>query len=533
VSASAPAAERVIPAAALRLAGAADPAEPPAAPGDGPEWRPGTAAGDVRALVDTVGPEAGWAGLGDFSRALRAAGVLDNDAVALPGTFALLPYGVRLVAGFAALVGRACEARGFEEHDYPFVAPPEALAGMERVLPVRHRVLYAGAAEALAAGEPQLVLCPTGEPVVYSHWARLVRGAGDLPLRVFRRARYYRPISRGKHRAQGVFRSVEAGDVFEFHGCYADEPGQQAELGGMAGMLRAVADAWRVPVLWGVRPPWTNHADVSRWTLGGDVPLPTGTTVQVACLYDQGQIFSGAFGVRFAAPGGQRTPFQLSGAVTRRMVLAHLFLGMHAGGELLVHPDVAPHPAAIVLRPGAEDDAPFVAELAARLAQAGCRSSLVVAARNDDARRECLRLRRAGTPVVILVQGRRSPDDRLKVVLTRADTHGEASLFAASAAEAAAPVPAVLRAVGRAYDLRVRGFAAAQRVAASTEAEVRDGVRARRVTVCPLDASAGAVAALERGVAGEVLGFAPGAAPAPCVVTGVPVSTVAFVSGRV
>ncbi len=497
-------------------------------------WRPGASTTDTRGLVETVGPDLGWATFGTFSRALRTAGVLDNEGVALPGVFVLLPLGVRLVEALARTVRTAFEARGLSEHDYPFLAPAETLIALERVMPVRQRVLYAVRSPQVGREPADTILCPTGEPVVYEHWRARVRSTRDLPIRIYRRARYFRPVARGKGRAQGVFRSAEAGDVFEFHSCYESLAQQQEELRGFAAMLEEVTAAWHVPVLWGIRPPWTNESAVSRWTLGGDVPLPVGATVQVGCLYDQGQILSRAFGITCCDEGGARTyPYQAAGAITRRLVLAHLFLGMHAGGELLVHPDVAPDQIVVVLQPGVAGTDPALGEILATVGSTGFRVSGITVDRRERNRPEILRLRRAGTPLLLLVQGRRSSDDRLKIVLTRADTHQEAVIFADSVADIAPVLSVVLREIGEAFDQRTRSFVERQQVWALTRPEVREIVASHRIAGCPLVRDAQVVREVESESIGEVLSFSVGQQQQPCVVTGQPTDSVAWISHRV
>jgi len=495
------------------------------------EWTP-PPSGAPLPWVTTCKEPGKWLDSGAFSSALKPAGILDHRAIAVPGAVVVLPYGMRLIKQFQELIRRFYQQFGLEEYEYPTVAPLEIYDPIQDILPLDNKLLHLGTDSDFAQQRPQATLCPSGEATIYAHWKTIVRSPADLPLRVYRQARYYRPTPSGKHSGRSIFRPLESADVFEFHCGFAGyEEGQQASSDYFA-MLRAIASAAHVPTLWSTRPPWTNNRGVAEWAIGGDVPLPSGNTVQTASLYNQGQIFSRACGIRFKQGGKLMHPYHITGAITRRLAYVHLMLGMYESGALFVHPDFSPDQVAIVFQQRMQDDSAHIQKLLDTLTSYGLRLKLDrVEGKNSIAHvRRSNRLR--GVPLEILVQGRRNPNDRFRVVLTRADTYGEAILFEDMLLTIGLLVPPIVHNVGVAYVQRVRQFFERQCCFAS-RTSLNDILGARRVAVCPLVASEKNTLEVDGWHRGEILGYARGHDTRPCVLTGERTDTVALISPRV
>ncbi|MGF1430805.1 hypothetical protein [Kitasatospora sp. LaBMicrA B282] len=491
-------------------------------------WQPPHDGSTVRALADTALGDPSF-DLGRFARWLREADVLDQDPIELPGATVTLPHGMRLIRRFDELAMRTYEQAGFEQYDYPMLVPDSVLTPTRRIMPLDGALVYAGDDEDWAAGRKRMVLTPTGEGAVYTHWAKLVRTRQDLPLLTYRRARYFRPARSGR----SVFRAIEAPDIFEFQACYADRAEAEQGLRTAVAMARTLAERMHVPVLWSRRPPWTNNEGVSETTIGGDVPLPHGGTLQVGCLYDQGQRFSRVYDVGFRDGAERHHTHHVTGALTRRLVLTHLMLGMDADGELLVHPDLAPTQVALTLTTEDARDRAEAEQLVARLTEAGLRCELRIAPARGAAGRLHRRWRRQGVPLRVYLQPRRDPADRIRAVVVRADTREEAVLLPEHLADLAEPLVPAVAEVGHGYRRRAFGFAADQCHPAHDEAAVRKVLAQRAVALTPLAATKEAVVTVAGWGLGEVLGFRESASPAPCAVTGVPTTTLAYVSPRV
>ncbi|MFD7097793.1 hypothetical protein [Streptomyces xanthophaeus] len=491
------------------------------------DWEPPRGGTKVRALVDSAQPHREGFDLGRFANWLRDADVLDQAPIELPGATVTLPYGTRIIRRFNDIVERAGEQAGFEEYDYPMLVPDSVLEPTRALLPLKGSLLYAGSDDDWDADRRRMVLTPTGEGAVYTHWAKTVRSRSDLPILAYRKARYFRPARAGR----SVFRAIESQDIYEFQACYPDRSTARQGFARAIDMARHVGKALHVPVLWSTRPPWTNNTQVSETTIGGDVPLPHGATLQVGCLYDQGRRFSSLYGVGFREGGEQGHTHHVTAALTRRLVLTHLMLGMDSDGEMLLHPDIAPVQVAVTLTGSAPDERADAERLVARLAAVGVRCDL----RADGDRRSVgslhRRWRRQGVPLRIYLQPRRDPQDRTRAVVVRADTREEAVLLPDRLEDLADLLPAALAEVGTGYRRRAWSFAQRQcRPADATT--VRSVLAERAVAVAPLTATEAAVATVAHWKLGEVLGFRRAPEPAACVVTGRPTTTVAYISPR-
>jgi prolyl-tRNA synthetase len=491
-----------------------------------PEWAP------VAAIPGERRPTAVAPTLGDFSAALARAGILDNRAVGLAGSVVALPYGVELLNLFRDRVHAVYREHGLEEHEYPALAPVSCMRPVEELFDLDGRILLAAPRGDADGREPDVALLPSGEAVIYTHWAKTVSKRRDLPLRMYRRARYFRPVSRGRHAGRGVFYAMEHDDIFEFHCAYAHRDEQRAELPGHWEVLKRVARALHVPVLWSTRPPWTNHRAVADWAIAGDVPLPIRATTQVAALYNQGTRFSRPFGVGFREHGEMHHTVQLCGYVSRRMLLVHLLLGMTPAGGFSLHPDVAPVQVALLARPTDGSHEAVVRTVAGELSAAAIRLRLSVL---DPAAPIATALdtwTARGTPLVVMLIGAPGGES-LKIVVRRSDSEEEAVLAAgAGGSELTALCRELLEEIGASWRRNVERFVAARVTEVDDAESVRQALEERLVAVCPLAAEERAVTEVDGWGPGEVLGFCRGEAQRDCVATGRAVETVALVSPR-
>ncbi|MFI5758523.1 hypothetical protein [Streptomyces sp. NPDC051569] len=506
-----------------------DQGEPPAPPrprADALPWQPPRDGATVIPLTAADGA-AGRFDMRRFAGWLRDADVIDQGPIELPGATVTLPYGMRLMRRFDGIVRQVYERRGYEEYDYPLLVPSSVLEPSRKIMPLDGALLFAGDDADWGAERKRMVLTPTGEGAVYTHWAQMVRTSADLPVRAYRRTRYFRPARSGR----SVFRAIEASDVYEFQACFADDATAREGFTDAVAMARRLCAEMHVPALWGTRPPWTNNAGVADVTVGGDVPLPQGTTIQVGSVYQQGRRFSEIYGVGYRDRTGFHHTHHVTGALTRRLVLMHLMLGMDAAGELLVHPDLAPVQVAVTLSGGDAQEQDEARALVDQLGRLGVTGSLDITDDRKQVGRLHQRWRRQGVPLRVYLQSRRRPGDRTRAVVVRADTRHEAVLLTDNAAQLAELLPAALDEVGTGYLARTREFVRRQCHPADRN-NVREILAARAVAVTPLRATREAVTEAGSWGLGEVLGLRRLTEPALCVVTGEPTSTVAYLSPR-
>ena len=506
----------------LPLAVEFDAPTPPARPGE-LDWKPGS--DQPVALGERAGSQ--YVSLGQFSSWLHQAKILDPHAIALPGAYVLLGSGVAIVARMEQVVRQHYVHAGYSEWDFPFLVPPDALDPSRLVIPLHNALMLVGNDDDWAERQPREVLSPTGESSAYTYWARTVRNRRDLPQRMFRRARYYRPATAGR----SIMRGVESADVFEFQSCNPDAETNAADFGRAVEMCRQVCADMHVPVMVSLRPPWTNNGTVADACIGVDVPLPHGATLQVGCVYDQADRFSRPYGVQWREKNERHFTRHTAGCLTRRLVLAHLFLGMESAGELLIHPVVAPIQVGITAHTADESNREQVRRLAAslesvdvRVACSGPGDTLAPGAQQ--------RLwRRQGVPLRVYAHPRFDGSGGSRMVVVRGDTWEEAPLDDTPPLAAASRLKAALTEVGYGYDLRAYQFVAGQTQWADA-GDVRDVVRERRVAVCHLEPTEAAVRAIAEWRQGEVIGFRQSEVSGPCVLSARPTRAVAYISPR-
>ncbi|MGW9119946.1 hypothetical protein ACWGRV_25540 [Streptomyces sp. NPDC055663] len=503
------------------------PPEPGPGTGPAPVWQAGRT-GTVGALTDaTARAGADGPDLGKFAEVLHRTGVLDSRSIALPGATVVLPYGVRIVERFADLVKSSLRQAGYDEYDYPFLAPADIYRPTAELFDVEDRLLYAADRAGLAAGHPRAVLSPTGEATVYTHWARLVRHESDLPIRSLRRARYFRPMPTGSRSGRSVFKAMEAGDVFEAQACFADRPAAESEYRALGEALKRVAADYTVPVLWSDRPREGNNGAVADASVGGDVPLPTGASVQVGCLYDQGQRFSRAYGVAVRSHGERRFTHHVTAAITRRLVLAHLLLGLRSDRSLCLSPRTAPDQVGLIAF------TPEARTAAARLADALTATGIRVAAGSDAPRRDAGLWQSRGVPLLAYVAAPRAAGDTCRIVLVRADTRQEWQLLLDDPTQAVAAVRTALDTVDRALITELNAYVGRRHVHVTVADDARQALAERSVVVAPLDPNPSALAEVASWHSGEVLGTRTDGVARRCVVTGAPTQGLAYLSSRI
>ncbi|GIE86819.1 hypothetical protein [Actinoplanes regularis] len=489
-----------------------------------PGWHPPRRDATASLISDSTRTDAFT--LGQFAQALTAGDVLDSRTIALPGAMIMLPTGTRMINMFTDRVRRAATEAGFAEYDYPMLAPADVYAATELVFPVADRLLRVDDAR-FRGTAPRAVLSPTGEATVYTHWARVVRHRSDLPIRMWRQARYFRPMPAGTRSGRSVFRAMESTGVMEFQACFADQNEARAEFHALESLFRQVVADYGAPALWSTRPRWGNNTTVADRSIGGDVPLPGGATLQVASLYEQGQRFSRAYNVTIREDGVQHATWHATGALTKRLLLSQLLLSLRTDLTLCVPPHWAPDQVGLVVFDAAAADASR--QLASALSAHDVR---VVASSPGQGKVNDRRWRLAGVPVRCYVSAPRSPQDRYRVVIVRATDRWEYELAVGNPEQAAQAVEAALDSVREVLADEIESYLACRVVATTTADETREVVTAGLVAEVPIAMDESAIATVATWQRGEVLGTVESDRNRLCALTGRRTRQVAYVSAR-
>lgn len=467
--------------------------------------------------------------LASFTRGLRDAEILDAGMAGVPGASILLPYGSRMAALFRRKVREHFLGAGLEEHEYPNLISDRLFAPMRSLLALEDRVLQVGTASDRKTARSRGSLLPTGEPIVYSHWKSFLRTADDLPIRMFRQAVNFRPARAGGN----LFRPAESPDVFELHCAHAEEREHREVLRSLLGVLQATVQAFGVPALWTTRPPWTNHGSLFAASFAADTPTPFGSTIFCGALYDQAQIASRAFGLSYRENGAVRRPWQINGAVSRRLLLCHLLIGcMGKENGLLIAPDLSPDQVRIRLLTECARDEEELNRLARRLGEGGVR----VDVRRVESKRRLLQAgslgRAQGVPLRLSVLGRRAPGDPFKIISECSGREGEHVLLIPDLTKLVEHVGSELDFVARRQRERSRALFRHWTSTVTSPAEAREAMQAGTVAVFAAEPSRNVADAVASWRCGEVLGYADAGDTAECVFSGRPTRSVAVASRR-
>jgi hypothetical protein len=495
----------------------------------GLRWESAPYLARARFLAELPLSEARQFSLSFFSKALRSAEILDNSTVNLPGATILLPQGTSLLQRLVETIQEEFKACGLREYDYPFLCPLEMAEPMQDLFPLQDKVLFVGSKSEMANNQTRAFLGPTGEQVIYSHWSKLIRNKTDLPLKMWRRARYFRPAARGKHSGKGVFSTMESADVFESHCSYASK---QEALGGFHSLFtaaRRVAERWHLPVIWSMRPPWSNNDMLFDWSIGADMLTPLGTSVQVSSVYFQGQKLSRPFGISFREDGEIRHPHQVTTYLSRRVLLAHLLNGLREDGSIVVHPINAPEQVAIIIPAfNAAQREPLEA-LARSLKDAGIRVAVFVAGDKRELQNLRIRIRNSATPLLVQPSaplGSGAP----KAIITVIDRAEQATVDVGPGLVSS--LSQELKLMAERYRVRMSAFLADRMVQCSSEEEAYETLGDSKFVVAPLAATVTSSAKISPWNRGELLGFANNSASAQCITSGQATPYLGIISRR-
>jgi hypothetical protein len=452
-----------------------------------------------------------------FSAALREGDFLDNRAIELAGAAVWLPYGMELRRLFDNFVSERYDHHGLKEFHYPTLVPHHTFTPLKQLYDLDNKILLVGTQQEIDAGRPRGALSPTGEATIYRHWADYI-GLTGLPLRMYRNATYFRPIS---HQAgMGIFNSMEAGGVFEFHAAYASRSWIEAEINAYHAMLEDILEHYRVERIWSLRPPWTNNAAVSVHTFGVDTLLPGGTSLQVAAIYDQDTVFSKIFGICVPPHKNEEYTRQVAGYCSRRLLMSRLYGAYGAFGKLFLHSNMSPLQVGVIfhIRDSAQSE---LTALAKELrGEHNLRISIRVCRDPAEVNSERKMLNAKGVPLVAIVQDRRFASDPFNVVVIRGDNLQEFRVALGDLGKSCAElIVGALKEVDHQSDMAIADlFSSGFGEPVERLDQIRDA--GRIVSLIPLTFEESAVRAVENKGAGEILGFVRDEVERGCVHTG-------------
>lgn len=474
---------------------------------DGVEWQSG---------ADLKGTNFSGS-LRDFSTALLNGEILDHKTVMLQGASIWLPYGMELRRQFDNVVGETYRRAGIEEFHYPSLVPESIFRPLDGLYNLKNKTLLVNTEEEMQRNEPRGVMSPTGEATIYHHWSKYLRNR-PLPFRMYRNATYFRPVS---HQAgMGIFNAMEATGVYEFHAAYANRDPINAEIANYQRMLQSIFALFRLPVVWSMRPPWTNNGAISIGTYGADAILPNETSLQIAALYDQDSIFSRRFDIRSAVSGSNEPTKQIAGYCSRRVLTSQLMTAWSAFGHMFVHPSFAPVQTAIVFHQKTTDERTWTTFSNAVTSSGEMRVSVSSEESPKKLTQTVKRLSDKGVPLIAVIQDKRAEDDQYCLILIRSDLKKEVKVRFPSLSEfPMALLKCALEKIASDSDITFDNYFKRRISEVESLDELRKNNLANLVVI-PLTFDEKSVKELESSINGEILGFVLADEEKKCAING-------------
>ncbi len=281
-----------------------------------------------------------------FTQALKENDIIDVIENSISGSVVVQPFGLLLFRQINEIIRKKFSNFGMGEYQFPDIVNSDTFSPVYDLLSLKDKLLHVGNDEDFQNKNQRGTLCPTGEEIIYTYWQQKIKSAVYLPIEMFRQANFFRP-SKGKHRG-GLFQSMEAWDIFEFHCCY--EIFQEEKFISLQNMLAELTQELMLPVLWSDRPLISNNSKISLQTIAADTLLPIGKTLQVSAIYNQGQLMSKPFGIGYKKNGQYINTAHITGFISRRAAYASLFTGLKKDNRFFIHPNLAPIQVALLYR---------------------------------------------------------------------------------------------------------------------------------------------------------------------------------------
>lgn len=247
------------------------------------------------------------------------------------------PYAWKLMLNIDAFTRSEMERTGHDEVKFPLMIP-EALFKKEE-----EQIKGFGAEVFWVdfAGENKLderwIIRPTSETAMYSIFPLWIRSHADLPLKTFQIVNVFRYETKQTR----AFMRVREIHFFEDHACFATFEDSEAHVKVDLEIAGRCLDRLAVAHLKSRRPDWDKFPG-AFYSVGCDVVMPSGRTLQCATVHEYQQNFAKAYGITYEdAKGNREFVHQTTFGMSERLVGATV--GVHGDDKgLVLPPEVAP-----------------------------------------------------------------------------------------------------------------------------------------------------------------------------------------------
>jgi len=293
------------------------------------------------------------AGLIDWYLAVVEAAELSDKRYPVKGMNVWTPYGFAARRALDGVIAGALDRSGSVAVEFPTLIPrTEFQKEKEHIKGFDEQVYWVtrGGATPL---DVELVLRPTSETAMYPIFALWVRSHRDLPLTVYQIVNTFRYETKTTR----PFLRVREIHFIEEHTCQVDEAAATARVGANLASFAEMATAFALPYVPVRRPEWDKFPG-AFYSVGLDIPIGTGRTLQIGSIHHYRENFSRPYGIAYeSATGEQRWVHQTTFGLSERLLGA--IVAVHGDQRGAIFPSaIAPY--AVVVVPivgGAQGDA--------------------------------------------------------------------------------------------------------------------------------------------------------------------------------
>ncbi|ASI98462.1 proline--tRNA ligase [Thermococcus celer] len=306
-----------------------------------------------------------------YNELIETAGIQDKR-YPVKGMNIWLPYGLKIMRNIEGFIHAEMERTGHDEVLFPALIPEtefqkeaEHIAGFEgEVFWVTH-----------AGHEPldvRLIMRPTSETAMYSMFSLWIRSHADLPFKIYQIVNVYRYET--KH-TRPLIRVREISRFFEAHTAHDSFEDAERQIKEDLEIFDRLANLLALPYIISRRPEWDKFPG-AYYSLGAEVMMPDGRTLQIGTMHNYKQNFARAYNIQYETENGEhefvhQTTFGMSERLLAAVIAIH---GDDRG--MVLPPTIAPIQVVIVPIPkkNAEADVfAYARELAEELRTAGLR----------------------------------------------------------------------------------------------------------------------------------------------------------------
>lgn len=296
---------------------------------------------------------------------------LSDKRYAIKGMNIWRPYAYKIMHSIDEFTRKEMARTGHDEVLFPLMIPESYFRKeQEQIKGFGGEVFWVD-----FAGENKLeeryIIRPTSETAMYSIFPLWIRSHADLPLRTFQIVNVFRYETKQTR----PFMRVREIHFFEDHSCFATYDESEAHMKVDLEVVKECLTRLGLTYLTSRRPDWDKFPG-AHYSVGCDVVMPSGRTLQCATVHQYKDNFSKAYDITYEAPDGTRKfVHQTTYGMSERLVGATI--GVHGDDRgLILPPEVAPIQIVLVPIIFKGKEAPVLAkckELLERLTNAGYR----------------------------------------------------------------------------------------------------------------------------------------------------------------